>query len=147
MLRTLLLCLCQFPSSWFLHLSYFTSKFETLKHSKRVRKWCDEWQFTVMNEAINSKIGYKWFPSKTNIWRKDTKDKKATLGISTKKIYWFCSIVVGLLWRALLVKALVKTSFLKKTPHHIKVGFIEEDCMHTWTFFSNQTISQIKRNR
>ena len=85
---------------------------------------------------MNETIGYKAFPAKTDMRQKDTKDKEATIGISIKKIHLFYSNVVASLWQALLFEALVETTLLEKTPHHIKVDFIEEDCMHTCTLFS-----------
>ena len=41
----------------------------------------------------------------------------------------FCFNVVASLQRGLSIDTLVETSWLVKPPHHVKVGFIEENCM------------------
>ena len=67
------------------------------------------------------------------------------LDISLEKICLFLLKVVASLPRHLLVDALGKTSWLDKPPHHVKVGFIEGDCLRVLPLvyvsrFSNITI-------
>ena len=79
MLRTLLRCLCQSPSSPLLNLSYFTSKDKNSIHRKTKRKWYTNDAAQRWMKWHKFDIGYKSVQAKTGILRKDTKDRKATL--------------------------------------------------------------------
>ena len=69
-------CFCQIPSSPFPNMSYFTSKDKTPARWQMERKRYDIW---FREKMIYIDIGCKSATEQTNKWRKDTKDKEATL--------------------------------------------------------------------